>query len=206
MNKPPIPDKERRAVAFEVRMADMEEGKEPMMRGHAAVFNSPSELLCGCFRETIMPGAFTEALKTSDVRALFNHVPDNILGRTSAGTLRVAEDDKGLAIEIDPPDTCCGRDLQVSMKRGDIKEMSFGFTVAEGGDEWTRDPDGSGNWTRTISKIDRLYDVSPVTFPAYPEASCALRSLEVVKAAEVPTVDYQAEARKRNLEMEAALL
>lgn len=203
MNKPIIPDKERRAVAFEIRMG---EGESPMMRGHAAVFNSPSELLCGCFRETIMEGAFTEALKTSDVRALFNHEPSNILGRTSAGTLRVAEDATGLAIEIDPPDTCCGRDLQVSMKRGDIKEMSFGFTVAEGGDEWTRDPDGSGNWTRTISKIERLYDVSPVTFPAYPEASCALRSLEKIQAAEVPVVDYKAEARKRNLQIETVLM
>lgn len=203
MNKPVIPDKERRAVAFEVRMGDMKEGEAPMMRGHAAVFNSPSELLCGCFRETILEGAFTEALKTSDVRALFNHEPSNILGRTSAGTLRVAEDATGLAIEIDPPDTCCGRDLQVSMKRRDIKEMSFGFTVAEGGDEWTRDPDGSGNWTRTISKIDRLYDVSPVTFPAYPEASCALRSLEAVKAAEVPETRNDNDKQRIKVELEA---
>lgn len=201
MNKPVTPDKERRAVAFEIRMGDMVEGQAPMMRGHAAVFNSPSELLCGCFRETIMEGAFTDALKSSDVRALFNHEPSNILGRTSAGTLRVAEDATGLAIEIDPPDTCCGRDLQVSMARGDIKEMSFGFTVAEGGDEWTRDPDGTGNWTRTISKIDRLYDVSPVTFPAYPEASCALRSLEKAQAAAMPVNNN--ELRRLKLELEA---
>lgn len=203
MNKPVIPDKERRAVSIELRMDDMKEGESPMMRGHAAVFDSPSELLGGCFREIIKPGAFADAIKSSDVRALFNHEPDNILGRTSAGTLRVAEDATGLAIEIDPPDTCCGRDLQVSMKRGDIKEMSFGFTVAEGGDEWARDPNETGNWTRTISKIERLYDVSPVTFPAYPETGCAMRSLEKIQAAAVPV--YDNDIYRRRLELEAVL-
>jgi HK97 family phage prohead protease len=191
MSKPIIEGKERRAVSIEIRMDGMGEGETPMIRGHAAVFDSPSELLCGCFREVIKPGAFADALKTSDVRALFNHEPDNILGRTTAdpATLRLKEDDTGLAIEIDPPDTTCGRDLQVSMKRGDIREMSFGFTVAEDGQEWTRDPDGSGNWTRTITKIERLYDVSPVTYPAYPETDCAMRSLEKVQAAAAPPVE-----------------
>lgn len=199
MNKPIIDGKERRAVAMEIRMDGMGDGETPMMRGHAAVFNSPSELLCGCFREIILPGAFDDALKTSDVRALFNHNPDNILGRTSAGTLRLKEDDTGLAIEIDPPDTMCSRDLQVSMMRGDVREMSFGFTVAEDGDEWNRDPDGSGNWTRTISKIDRLYDVSPVTYPAYPETDCALRSLEKIRA-ETPVANNDMIRRKLDLE------
>jgi len=202
MNKPTIPERERRAVSVELRMDGMGEGQTPMIRGHAAVFDSPSVLLCGCFRETINPGAFADAIKSSDVRALFNHEPSNILGRASAGTLRLNEDATGLAIEIDPPDTMCGRDLQVSMKRGDIKEMSFGFTVAEGGDEWTRDPDGSGNWTRTITKIEQLWDVSPVTFPAYPEAGCAMRSLEKIRA-ETPVVDNS--HYRRNFEFEAAL-
>lgn len=200
--KPIIPNKERRAVSIEIRMDGMDEGQTPIMRGHAAVFDRASELLCGCFRELIKPGAFTEALKTSDVRALFNHNPDNILGRTSAGTLRLQEDATGLAIEIDPPDTMCSRDLQVSMKRGDVREMSFGFTVADDGDEWTRDPDDSGNWTRTISKIERLYDVSPVTYPAYPETECALRSLEKIQAAQ-PVNDN--DIYRRRLECEAVL-
>jgi len=204
MNKPALPSKERRAVAIEIRMDGTGEGETPMMRGHAAVFDSASVLLCGCFREVIKPGAFSDALKSSDVRALFNHDPNLILGRTSAGTLRVAEDATGLAIEIDPPETTYSRDLQVSMKRGDVKEMSFGFTVAEDGEEWTRDPDGSGNWTRTITKFDRLWDVSPVTFPAYAETDCAMRSLEKIQAAEVPTVDNSNVRMK--IDIEAAAL
>jgi uncharacterized protein len=196
---PALPDRERRAVSMEIRMDGIGEGETPMIRGHAAVFDSASELLCGCFREVIKPGAFAESLGACDVRALFNHDPDNILGRTSAGTLRLAEDDTGLAIEIDPPDTTCGRDLQVSMKRGDIREMSFAFTVADDGQEWTRDPDGSGNWTRTISKINRLFDVSPVTYPAYPETDCALRSLEKIRAETTPVYDNSNYRRKMAL-------
>jgi HK97 family phage prohead protease len=188
MNKPIIDGKERRAVAIELRMDGMEEGQTPMMRGHAAVFDSASEILQAgdiTFREIIKPGAFAEALIVSDCRALFNHNPDNILGRTSAGTLRINESDKGLAIEIDPPDTMCSRDLQISMQRGDVREMSFGFTVAKGGDKWTRGHDGIH--TRTISKVERLYDVSPVTYPAYPDTDCALRSLEESQAIIQPT-------------------
>jgi hypothetical protein len=203
-NQPNTPNKERRSVAMEISMDGMGEGETPMMRGHAAVFDSPSEMLAGCFREIIKPGAFAEALKGSDVRALFNHNPDLILGRSSSGTLRVVEDATGLAIEIDPPDTTTGRDLQVSMKRGDIKEMSFAFTVAEDGDEWTRDPDNSGNWTRTISKFERIYDVSPVTYPAYPETDCAVRSLDSIKAKEAPPQD-DSFMRRLRLDLEAAL-
>ncbi|QXE85979.1 HK97 family phage prohead protease [Geomonas nitrogeniifigens] len=204
MSKPVLlPNEERRAVTLELRAGGS--AAAPMIRGHAALFNSPSELLCGCFREIILPGAFTDALATSDVRALFNHDPNMILGRTAAGTLRLKEDETGLAIEIDPPDTTCGRDLQISMKRGDVNQMSFGFTIAEDGDEWTRDPDGTGNWTRTISKVERLYDVSPVTYPAYPETDCAVRSLDKAKGQEVPQIDYRTEINRRRLELEAVL-
>jgi len=190
---------ERRSVSVELRMAGED---KPVMRGHAAIFDSLSELLGGCFREVIKPGAFTDALKGSDIRALWNHNPDHILGRSSAGTLRVVEDETGLAIEIDPPDTTCSRDLQVSMQRGDVKEMSFAFSIAEDGDEWVRDPDDSGTWTRTISKIDRVYDVSPVTYPAYPDTDIAMRSLESVRAKEVPLVD-ELYLRRLRLDLEA---
>lgn len=180
MNKSMIPSRERRAFHVEIRMDGMTDGEKPMMRGHAAVFDSLSETMRSDddgieFREIIKPGAFSEALKVSDCRALFNHNPDNILGRTTAGTLRMSEDANGLSIEIDPPDTMCARDLQISMARGDIREMSFGFSVPKGGDSWKRNE--SGGWIRTINKVDRLYDVSPVTYPAYPDTVCALRSL-----------------------------
>jgi len=203
-DKPNIPGLERRSIAVEIR-AETVEGKGPCIRGHAAVFNSTSELLAGCFREVIMPGAFREALGAYDTRALFNHNPNFVLGRSSAGTLRMAEDANGLAIEIDLPDTQVARDLEVSMRRGDIKEMSFGFTVGDGGQRWERDPDGSGNWTRTITKVDRLFDVSPVTSPAYQDSDCAMRSLEAVKAAELPPVnDQEIVMRRFRVELEAA--
>lgn len=210
MRKPLLPNEERRAVQVELRMENM--GDTPMMRGHAAVFNSPSETLTASasgkqiqFREVIAPGAFTDALKNSDVRALFNHNPDHILGRTSAGTLRMKEDAAGLAIEIDPPDTTCGRDLQTSMGRGDVREMSFGFTVAPGGDKWERSTDGSGVWTRTISKIARLFDVSPVTYPAYPDTECSLRSLPAeAQEVEVPKTD-SLDIYRRKLDLESAM-
>lgn len=200
MSKPQIPGRERRAFHVDIRMSGMGEGETPMMRGHAAVFNSPSEILMAGdtpFREIVTPGAFSDAIKSSDCRALFNHVPDNILGRTSAGTLRMVEDVTGLSIEIDPPDTTCARDLQVSMSRGDIREMSFGFSVPKGGDTWTRDE--SGGWLRTINTVGRLYDVSPVTYPAYPDTDCALRSLESVQAATPAAKDNSTYRRKMEL-------
>jgi uncharacterized protein len=204
MNKPKVDGQERRGVRIELR-ADGE-GEAPKLRGHAAVFNSPSELMGGCFREIILPGAFADSLQESDIRALVNHDSRMVLGRSSAGTLRVSEDETGLAIEIDPPDTSYARDLIISMQRGDISEMSFAFTVAEDGQEWTRDPDESGNWTRTISKFSRIYDVSPVTYPAYPETDCALRTLETVKAKDAaPPVDGdEIVMRRLRLELEAA--
>lgn len=200
MTKPTLPNLERRAVVFEVRAS----GEGTTIKGHAAVFNSASELMCGCFREVIKPGAFADALANYDTRALFNHDPSQILGRASAGTLRMQEDETGLAIEIDTPDTSCGRDLQVSMKRGDIKEMSFGFTVAEDGQEWTRDPDESGNWTRTISKFEKVYDVSPVTFPAYPDTDCALRSLDGIRSKQIEPPVADNYVHRLRIELEAA--
>lgn len=150
----------------------------PVIKGYAAVFNKDSENLGG-FVERIAPGAFRKALKTSDTRALFNHDANMPLGRVSAGTLRLKEDDKGLAMEIDPPDTQYARDLMVSIERRDVREQSFGFIIAEGGDKWT-DTDKTIA-KRTINEISEVFDVSPVTFPAYPDTSVALRSLDKIK-------------------------
>lgn len=146
--------------------------------GHAAVFNELSENLGG-FREIIKPGAFREAIEQDDVRALFNHNPDFILGRNKSGTLKLSEDERGLAIEITPPDTQVGRDLVVSMERGDITQMSFGFRVKAGGQSWGEDE--NGEIVRTLSDL-KLFDVSPVTYPAYPQTDVALRSLDDFKS------------------------
>ena len=142
--------------------------------GYAARFNELSEVMWG-FREKISPGAFIDALKTSDVRALWNHDPNHVLGRAKAGTLKVWEDEVGLRYEVVPPDAQWAQDLLRSMERGDVDQSSFAFTVAK--DEWNDDEEMP---VRTIVKVERLYDVSPVTYPAYPSTTSGVRSLEDV--------------------------
>lgn len=167
--------------------------------GYAALFNSRSEDLGG-FTELIAPGAFRAAIPTSDVRALFNHDPNYVLGRTTAGTLTVREDQRGLAMETTPPDVQWVRDLTVSMERGDIDQMSFGFRVAKGGDEWVYTDE---TVTRTITEIAELLDVSIVTYPAYPETDVAVRSFEAWRAAQTsvaaPPATVQRDLRRRRL-------
>jgi hypothetical protein len=169
---------ERRSYNVEIRGISGEEGSKKL-RGIAAVFNSMSEDLGG-FRELIAPGAFKASLEQCDCRALFNHDPNMVLGRTTSGTLRLQETDAGLEFEVDLPDTEYSRNLQTLMDRGDINQCSFGFSVSDGGDIWFQDEEK--NWVRTIITVGRLYDVSPVTYPAYPETSCAMRSLDAVKS------------------------
>jgi HK97 family phage prohead protease len=171
-------DIERRNFSIDAMKIETRDDGKRIMRGHAAVFNSLSEDLGG-FREQIQPGAFAEAVKNDDVRALFNHDPNLILGRSKAGTLRLFEDEQGLAIEIDPPDTQIARDLMVSMERGDISQMSFGFSIRSGGQSWSKAEDGKK--VRTLTNL-RLFDVSPVTYPAYTSTDVALRSLAAHEA------------------------
>lgn len=171
------------------------------LRGHAAVFNSLSEDLGG-FREQIIPGAFKEAIETDDIRALFNHDPNFVLGRNRAKTLTLAEDARGLAITIIPPDTQVARDLIVSMERGDVTQMSFAFRIKPNGEDWAKNDDGI--WIRSVKRV-RLYDVSPVTYPAYTATDIAVRSLDQFRQAH-PEVDpdaylVQAEQRRRTLQL-----
>lgn len=146
--------------------------KPEMIVGHAAVFNRIGE--GGWFREQVMPGAFRQSITEDDVRALFNHDANFVLGRNRAGTLRMSEDDVGLAIEIDPPDTQFANDLKISISRGDISQMSFGFEVIK--DSWERG-EGKDLDLRTLETV-KLWDVSPVTFPFYRDTDVAVRSYE----------------------------
>jgi HK97 family phage prohead protease len=171
----PTPDKniEKRVFQIELR-ADDADAERRTVTGYAAVFNSPSEDMG--FIEYIERGAFKEALKASDVRALFNHDPNYILARSASGTLKLQEDDKGLRYEFEAPATTFGNDFLTMLRRGDISQSSFGFTVAEQAWEEKKSADGDTQYIRRIKKVDRLYDVSPVTYPAYPDTEVALRS------------------------------
>lgn len=161
-------DQEQRTfTAREIRASG--DGEPPRLTGYAAMFNALSEDLGGFF-ERIKPGAFTKTLLEADVRALLNHDPNIVLGRTKAGTLRLNEDDAGLAFELDLPDTQAARDLIVSVKRGDIDQMSFGFRTVR--DSWEQVGE---QIVRTLIEV-KLFDISPVTFPAYPQTSASVRS------------------------------
>jgi len=167
---------ERRNFPVEELRAITDEAGLRHIVGYAAVFNSLSEDLGG-FREKIDPGAFADTLNTGDVRALKNHNSDYVLGRNKSGTLTLSEDQRGLKIDIMPPDAQWAKDLMVSIDRKDIDQMSFGFR--------TIDQMWEGEYPeeiRTLMKVE-LFDVSPVTFPAYPDTEVGLRSLEEYRTA-----------------------
>lgn len=157
-------------ATFDVKKYEIERSEgapAPRIVGYAAVFSTPTDL--GPFSEEIAPGAFAESIsRGDDVRALFNHDPSAILGRTRAGTLSLGEDPTGLVARITPPDTQLGRDVVALIERGDISQMSFGFYVE---DEESEKRNGKPHFTITRA---RLFDVSPVTFPAYESTSVSL--------------------------------
>jgi Escherichia/Staphylococcus phage prohead protease len=147
------------------------------IEGYAAVFNELSDPLQWGIREIIMPGAFKDCLATSpDVRCLFNHDSNLVLGRTKAKTLSLEEDTKGLRFNCDLPDTQMARDLVTSIGRGDVDQCSFGFYVRK--EKWSEETDDNGQTQviRELHAVD-LFDVSPVTFPAYPQTSVDTRTL-----------------------------
>lgn len=139
--------------------------------GYAAVFDQTTDL--GWMgKERIARAAFDAVLAdaSTDVRALWNHDPQYLLGRQSVGTVRVSADDHGLGYEVDLPNTSYASDLRELVARGDIDGASFAFVPGE----WSWD---ETHETRTHTRVARLVDVSPVTFPAYVGASTEARSL-----------------------------
>jgi HK97 family phage prohead protease len=165
---------------FEIR----EEGDGMRLEGYAALFNSRSENLGG-FTETIAPGAFRASLKArNDVKLLWNHNTDIVLGSTRAGTLTLTEDDRGLRVSALLPNNTAGRDARESISRGDVTGFSFGFSMpARGGDEW------NAEGTERVLKVVRLFEVSVgVAFPAYTgtNGTATVRGLDkIAKRAEV---------------------
>lgn len=164
---------ERRMMTMELRASNDDGAMK--VSGYAAKYNQWSDI--GWFREIIAPGAFADTLN-ADVRALFNHDPNIVLGRTTNGTLTLREDETGLWMECTFPDTGAARDIYTLIQRGDITQQSFAFEVPSRGDIWSF-PD-KGDPERTLLKV-KLWDVSPVTYPAYEDTTVAARSMEAVR-------------------------
>ncbi|MHA1569296.1 MAG: HK97 family phage prohead protease [Alphaproteobacteria bacterium] len=187
-----IPKMEKRHCGLELRAETIDGSDSPgRIHGHAAVFDSLSDDLGG-FRERIAPGAFAATIAEDDIRALWNHDSNLVLGRNRAGTLTLKEDEQGLAFALDLPDTGGGRDAAETIVRGDVSGMSFGFQTLD--DEWQFH---DGEHIRTLRAV-RLFEVSPVTFPAYAATDAALRSLEVFREANKPAA-WRAPLAKRRL-------
>ena len=168
-------EQERRFFASDVR-ALPQDGDEPSkIIGYGAVFNQRSENLGG-FREVILPGAFDDVM-TQDIRGLFNHDSNYVLGRTGAGTMTLSNDATGFQYDILAPNTQTIRDLVLTpMERGDINQSSFTFIVGRDGDRWFEDDEGV--IVREIHRIKRVFDVGPVSIPAYPDTTAASRNLQ----------------------------
>lgn len=187
--------KEIRTVAAELR-AIQKDGEPTKIGGHAAKFDSLSEDLGG-FRERIAPGAFAKTIQSADIRALWNHDANIVLGRNKSGTLRLMEDSAGLAFEVDMPDTQLVRDMVMGpITRGDVNQCSFGFyTIA---DKWAK---VDGEWVRTLLECD-LLDVSPVTYPAYNSTDVAARSMADAIRKASPVSLWHNDNLRRRLELE----
>ena len=193
-------DIERRVMPttmVEIREA---KGEPTKLVGRAVPYNVLSRDLGG-FKEQFSPGAFDEVLKDSDVRALFNHNPDHLLGRESAGTLELRDGTKGLDYIVDPlPNTTVAKDIAANVKLKNIQGNSFSFSVAEGGDVWEKQEDGTA--IRTVINVSGLYDVGPVTEPAYENGTkVSARSLE--RAARVGGVTTMEFIRAKQSQLEA---
>lgn len=174
----PITDGEREARCVPLSNVEVRKNEDGSItvEGYAAVYDSESEDLGG-FVEELKQGAFRKVLRTKpDVRFLVNHdgVP---FGRTTAGTLRLKDTPRGLNFACDFPDTQAARDLAVSIERGDISQCSFMFCVEPEGREWFFPDDQDEPARRVIYEVSELYDVSAVTFPAYPATEIGVRGI-----------------------------
>jgi len=196
---------------------DAEESSDsPTIEGYAAVFHNDAdpgteyELWSDPSMravERVARGAFSRAIQDGDdVRGLFNHDPSLLLGRTSAGTMQIEEDERGLRYRIDMPDTQTGRDVSELIDRGDVSGSSFGFVVEQ--ESWMESDDQDGRRTavRTIESV-RLLDAGPVTYPAYAGTSAGRADGSTVRA--VGSVDearasYQ-RWKERTMPLEARL-
>jgi uncharacterized protein len=146
------------------------------LAGYAAVFNSEA-VIGGMWREEVAPGAYAKTISEHDIRALWNHDPNIVLGRNKATTLHLWEDGHGLNAEIVPPDNEWGRPVFDAVKRGDVTGMSIAFRAVK--QEWVHPPEGSRELPKRTIREAKLYEVSPVTFPAFESTTVGIRSAEL---------------------------
>jgi HK97 family phage prohead protease len=164
---------ERRFIPFE--SAELRADGELEMTGYAAVFNVPATI-AGMWDEEVAPGAYSKTIQENDIRALFNHDPNIVLGRNKAKTLELEEDGHGLHVRLMPPDNAWGRPVVDAVKRGDITGMSISFRAIKF--EWRKALEGSKELDRRVIREAKLFDVSPVTFPAFESTSISARAAE----------------------------
>lgn len=179
-------------------------GDAPKIIGYAAVFDQLSEPFFGGWRERIKPGAFKKTIQEGDIRALWNHNPDMVLGRKKNGTLKLSEDERGLKIEINPPNTQWARDAVETIRRGDIDQMSFAFNVVK---EILIEGEDGKKGIRELQEV-RLFEVSPVAFPAYSQTEVQVRNYpeppqEGHSGTGIgnPPEDWQLSLKKKSLEL-----
>lgn len=172
----PPDGREKRALTegLELR-AVVSDGEARTAHGYAVLFNSPTNIL-DLWVEEFAPGAFAKSLQQRDVIAIHSHDIGRVMGRKGAGTLSLREDGKGLAFENQLPDTTDGRDLAVSIDRGDIPGMSFGFRAVKQLWDDTVDPP-----KRRIEEAE-LYEITYSALPQYDDSEVALRSLAAARA------------------------
>lgn len=184
---------------FEIEKREESSNSLPTLRGYAALFDSKTDL--GLWTESVARGAFTQSLqRKDDVRCLFNHDPSEILARYPK-TMQLGEDERGLWCEFTPANTQRGRDLVEMIQRGDITQMSFGFIIEE------EKADFKGEKPHFTILRAKLFDVSPVTFPAYEDTEISIARNKPTeeelnrRLANFLSVRAEAEARQRDIDL-----
>lgn len=182
---------------LEIRSATLSaDADSKKLVGYVVQWNKESETLWGEYVERFAPNAFTDSLKSGkDVRALFEHDHTKLLGRTSSSTLKLEEDSTGLRFELIPPDTQLGRDLLVSVERGDISGMSFGFRTIKNEWDFSVEPN-----LRTVQQAE-LVEITVTSIPAYPDSSLEIlkRSQAVAKGQD--STNWQDDNRRKWLQL-----
>ena len=170
-------DKEIRMSTTDLEIREQQENNTKTISGYAVRWDQPSIPIMGMFEERFSKGAFTESLTNDKQKALWSHNPGCVLGSTKNNTLRINEDDIGLRFEVDLPDNSWGNDAYISIKRGDVDGVSFGFKSPKDGNSW--DDSDPNMIKRTITKA-KLFEISPTPFPAYPQSQVQARNIDSI--------------------------